>query len=60
MSIDQRPELVHGHLQEAARLLACGAVRIETTELDLADVAEAHRILERRDSTGKFVLRVGA
>ncbi|KJS53674.1 hypothetical protein VM98_23725 [Streptomyces rubellomurinus subsp. indigoferus] len=55
---DQRPELVHGHLREAARLLASGAVRIETTELALEDVAEAHRILERRDSTGKFVLRV--
>ncbi|WP_031065770.1 quinone oxidoreductase family protein [Streptomyces sp. NRRL WC-3742] len=55
---NRRPDLVHGHLVECARLLASGAVRIETTELALEDVAKAHEILERRDSTGKFVLRV--
>ena len=57
---DQQPDLVHGHLVEAARQLATGAVRIETTELALEDAVKAHEILERRDSTGKFVLRVKA
>ncbi|ARF77957.1 hypothetical protein B6264_02575 [Kitasatospora aureofaciens] len=56
----QQPDLVHGHLVEAARRLATGAVRIETTQLALEDAVKAHEILERRDSTGKFVLRVKA
>lgn len=42
-------------------LLARGEVRVDVTDvLPLADAAEAHRRIERRATTGKLVLRVGA
>ncbi|PYC63886.1 NADPH:quinone reductase [Micromonospora arborensis] len=52
------PKLVQRHLERAAELVAAGDVRVEVTEFDLADAAEAHRTLADRSSTGKLVLRV--
>ncbi|MFJ4674529.1 MULTISPECIES: zinc-binding alcohol dehydrogenase family protein [unclassified Kitasatospora] len=52
------PELVRGHLERAAELVAAGDVRVDFTEFALADAAEAHRTLTDRSSTGKLVLRV--
>ena len=55
----QRPDLVRGSLAEAAAEVASGALRIDVTELPLAEAAKAHEIIESRGATGKYVLRVG-
>jgi NADPH2:quinone reductase len=53
-----RPDLLRRHLEHALRAVADGVVRVELTELPLAEVRQAHRRLESRASTGKYILRV--
>ncbi|WP_116246370.1 zinc-binding dehydrogenase [Nocardiopsis sp. FIRDI 009] len=51
-----RPDLARDRLEEAARLVADGAVRIDVTTFRLDEAAKAHELLESRRSTGKYVL----
>ncbi|MFF3992696.1 zinc-binding alcohol dehydrogenase family protein [Streptomyces cyaneofuscatus] len=54
------PEALRRHALAALGLVASGAVRIDImAECDLADAAEAQRLLEAGENTGKAVLRVG-
>jgi NADPH2:quinone reductase len=53
----RNPELVARAAQDVLRLWEGGAVRpIVGAELPLEDVAQAHRLIESRQSTGKVVL----
>ncbi len=53
------PDGVHIAGEEALRLVASGAVRVEVTDvLPLEQAAEAHRRIEARAVRGKLVLRV--
>lgn len=55
------PERVAAAVRGALDLLARGEVQVDVTDvLPLEGVAEAHRRVERRATTGKLVLRVGA
>ncbi|MFF2790205.1 zinc-binding alcohol dehydrogenase family protein [Streptomyces sp. NPDC058049] len=55
---NSRPGVLGDHLRSALRAVADGSVRIEVTELPLADVAKAHELLESRASIGKYVVAV--
>jgi NADPH2:quinone reductase len=53
----RRPDLVERAAQDALRLWESGAVRpIMGAEFPLEQAAEAHRLIETRQSTGKVVL----
>ena len=55
--IGRDPELVARAAKDVVRLWEGGAVRpIVGAELPLEDAAEAHRLIESRQSTGKVVL----
>jgi NADPH2:quinone reductase len=55
--IGREPELVARAAKDVVRLWEGGAVRpIVGTELPLEEAAEAHRLIESRQSTGKVVL----
>ncbi|GAB1688986.1 quinone oxidoreductase family protein [Krasilnikovia sp. M28-CT-15] len=53
-----RPAVLRAHLEEGLRAVAEGVVKLDVTELPLAEVRVAHQHLESRASTGKFVLRI--
>ena len=53
----RRPDLVERSARDALRLWESGAVRpIVGAEFPLDEAAEAHRLIESRQSTGKVVL----
>jgi NADPH:quinone reductase len=53
----RRPDLVERAARDVLRLWDSGAVRpIVGAEFPLDQVAEAHRLIESRQSTGKVVL----
>ena len=55
----REPRLVRRTLEELLRLTASGEIHPEPGRvMPLADVGEAHRLLERRRNVGKIVLRV--
>ena len=54
----QRPEVAGAAIGELMGLVASGAIRMpEVTTMPLRDAAEAHRLLEARQATGKLVLK---
>ncbi|GAA2224195.1 zinc-binding dehydrogenase [Streptomyces amakusaensis] len=53
-----RPTLIRDRLHQALTTTATGDLRVDVTELPLAEAAKAHDILESRAGTGKYVLRV--
>jgi NADPH:quinone reductase-like Zn-dependent oxidoreductase len=50
------PEQARADITELTGLLESGALRAVTRALPLADVAEAHRLLESRNVTGRLLL----
>jgi NADPH:quinone reductase len=54
------PGRVSAAMRGAMDALARGEVRVDVTDvLPLSDASEAHRRIERRETTGKLVLGVG-
>ncbi|MDH6123974.1 zinc-binding dehydrogenase [Kitasatospora sp. GP82] len=54
----RRPDLLRAHLEEGLRLVADGTLSLDVEEIGWDGVAEAHRQLEGRTASGKYVLRV--
>ena len=55
-----QPQLLREIAARAFGLVADGKVSVPITgDYELADAAEAHRLMESRTSTGKLVLRLG-
>ncbi|MFB7666065.1 zinc-binding alcohol dehydrogenase family protein [Kitasatospora sp. NPDC056138] len=54
----RRPDLLRAQLEEGLRLVADGTLPLDVEEIGWDGVAEAHRRLEGRAASGKYVLRV--